>query len=95
MRTASQHGLSLAFVAAAAACLGVSPRVQAAGGGTAAAGAPVTAKRTSATVNHRRVPLIDPTKDDVAEYDDPVVREAAIGALGHEDGGVVVVDPNT
>jgi len=55
----------------------------------------VTAKRTSATVNHRRVPLIDPTKDDVAEYDDPVVREAAIGALGHEDGGVVVVDPNS
>jgi cell division protein FtsI/penicillin-binding protein 2 len=41
------------------------------------------------------VPVVDPTKNDVAGYDDPVVREAAVEALGHQDGGVVVVDPGT
>ena len=92
MSTARHHGFSLALVAAAAACLFTSPRVQAAGAG---GGAAVTATRTSARVSHRRVPLVNPTKDDVAEYDDPVVRGAAIEALGHEDGGVVVVDPNS
>jgi penicillin-binding protein 2 len=95
MRTARHHGISLAFVAAAAACLIALPGVQAAGSGAAAAGAGVTATRTSATASHRRVPLLNPTKYDVAEYDDPVVREAAVYALGHEDGGVVVVDPNS
>jgi cell division protein FtsI/penicillin-binding protein 2 len=38
---------------------------------------------------------VDPTKDDVATYDDPVVRGTVVEALGHEDGGVVVVDPNS
>lgn len=46
-------------------------------------------------MSRRRTPLVNPTKDDVAAYDDPVVREAAVDALGHEDGGVVVVDPNS
>ncbi|HKM90364.1 MAG TPA: penicillin-binding transpeptidase domain-containing protein [Candidatus Acidoferrales bacterium] len=46
-------------------------------------------------MKHRRSPVVNPTKDDVAGYDDPVVREAAVDALGHEDGGVVVVDPNS
>jgi penicillin-binding protein 2 len=36
---------------------------------------------------------VDPTKDDVAEHDDPVVRQIAVDALGHEKGSVVAVDP--
>jgi penicillin-binding protein 2 len=37
----------------------------------------------------------DSTKEDIAEFDDPVVREVAVGALGPHNGAVVVVDPNT
>jgi cell division protein FtsI/penicillin-binding protein 2 len=37
----------------------------------------------------------DPTKDDVASYDDPVVRDAAVAALGRNDGSVVAIDPST
>ncbi len=35
----------------------------------------------------------DPEKDDVTQYDDPVVRQIAVGALGHEKGSVLAVDP--
>jgi penicillin-binding protein 2 len=35
----------------------------------------------------------NPSKDDVAQYDDPVVRQIAVDALGRERGSVVVVDP--
>jgi penicillin-binding protein 2 len=41
----------------------------------------------------RVVERVDPAKDDVAEYDDPVVRQIAVDALGHEKGSVVAVDP--
>ena len=34
------------------------------------------------------------TKDDVPEFDDPQVRQAAVSALGRFNGTVVVVDPN-
>lgn len=37
----------------------------------------------------------DSTKDDIAEFDDPLVREAAVEALGRYNGTVVVADPNT
>ena len=37
----------------------------------------------------------DSTKDDIAEFDDPLVREAAVEALGRYNGSVVVADPNT
>ncbi len=36
---------------------------------------------------------VDPAKDDATEDDDPVVREIAVGALGHEKGSVLAVDP--
>jgi len=36
---------------------------------------------------------VDPTKDDVADNDDPVIRQIAVDALGHEKGSVVAVDP--
>ena len=38
---------------------------------------------------------MDPTKDDVAEYDDPIVRKAAIEALGRYYGSVVAIEPST
>jgi len=47
----------------------------------------------SSTVHHRV--YADPTKDDVASYDDPVVRDAAVAALGRNDGSVVAIDPST
>jgi len=37
----------------------------------------------------------DSTKDDIAEFDEPVVREVAVEALGRHNGSVVVVDPNS
>lgn len=36
----------------------------------------------------------DSTKDDIPEFDDPQVRQAAVSALGRFNGAVVVVDPN-
>jgi penicillin-binding protein 2 len=41
----------------------------------------------------RVVERVDPAKGDVTEYDDPVVRQIAVDALGHETGSVVAVDP--
>ncbi len=44
----------------------------------------------------RGVPTFaDSTGDDVATFDDPVIREAAVEALGRYNGTVVAVDPNT
>jgi penicillin-binding protein 2 len=37
----------------------------------------------------------DPGKYDVAEFDDPVVRQIALDALGHEKGSVLAMDPST
>ncbi len=48
--------------------------------------------------NHRgrkAIPAVDPTKDDIPEFDDPQVRTSAVEALGHRDGAVLAVDPNT
>jgi penicillin-binding protein 2 len=45
------------------------------------------------TTRHSIFSSNDPTKGDVVESDDPIVREAAIDALGHEKGSVVAVDP--
>jgi penicillin-binding protein 2 len=38
---------------------------------------------------------VDPTKGDDASYDDPVVRQLAIDALGHSNGSVLAMDPST
>jgi len=43
---------------------------------------------------HRAQP-VDPTLGDQIDGDDPVVRRAAVEALGPRHGSVVVVDPNT
>ncbi len=56
--------------------------------------APVKPVRSS---RHRARPEkgVDPTLGDVGTYDDPIVRAAAIEALGRYNGSVVAVDPNT
>ena len=44
---------------------------------------------------HRAIEYADPTKGDIVEADDPIVRQVAVDALGHEKGSVVAVDPNS
>ena len=51
--------------------------------------------RHRSVARHRASAFVDPTKDDVAEYDDPVVRKAAVEALGRYYGSVVAIDPSS
>src|SRR5271163_2470116 len=37
----------------------------------------------------------DPGKGDMVEYDDPVIRQVALDALGHANGSVLAMDPTT
>src|SRR5206468_12468199 len=37
----------------------------------------------------------DPTLGDITDFDDPLVRAAAVDALGKYNGSVVAVDPNS
>jgi penicillin-binding protein 2 len=37
----------------------------------------------------------DPTKGDIVGFDDPVIRQSAVEALGHANGSVVAIDPAT
>ncbi len=92
MNALSRQGLTAAVLLASA--VFVPGTVVAAPGGTPAKPT-ATGVNSTVPVHHRRPVLIDPSKDDVATFDDPVVRQAVVEALGHEDGGVVVVDPNT
>src|ERR1051325_7991262 len=62
---------------------------------SAATGRPAGKSRS---VRHRYVPrekAVDPTLGDVTEFDDPIVRAAAVEALGKYNGSVVAVDPNS
>ena len=47
--------------------------------------------------HHTRVVIdrSDPAKDDVVGFDDPVIRQIAVDALGHEKGSVLAMDPTT
>jgi penicillin-binding protein 2 len=43
-----------------------------------------------------RVPtVVDPAAGDDAQFDDPVVRQVAVEALGHANGSVLAMDPTT
>ena len=65
-------------------------------GATTSGAAPTThAAIRRATSTRRRIPLPDPTRFDSPQFDDPVIRQSAVEALGHQDGAVVVVDPNS
>src|SRR5689334_19471683 len=60
-----------------------------AGAMSVASGAPVKHKaRKSVRV------YADPSAGDVTQFDDPIVRQIAIDALGHEQGSVVAIDPS-
>jgi len=63
----------------------------------AAPGAGVRATRSHRyATRYRGVPTFaDSSSADNSAYDDPVVREAAVSALGRYNGAVVAVDPNT
>lgn len=63
-------------------------------------GAP--ARRPARYARHHRVyrhrryyrpSYIDPAQGDVTTYDDPIVRQIAVEALGHQSGSVVAVNP--
>jgi cell division protein FtsI/penicillin-binding protein 2 len=57
---------------------------------SASAAAPATRRsRHSSGVPTRG----NPTKGDVADYDDPIVRQVAVDALGNSNGSVLAVDP--
>lgn len=63
---------------------------------------PATPAATVATRTHRSVAryrgvptFADSSSADDGTYDDPVVRAAAVSALGRYNGAVVAVDPNT
>lgn len=62
---------------------------------------PAAAPKSSIPLKHRvhryrGVPTYaDPTRGDTAQSDDPVVRQAAIDALGRQNGTVVAVEPST
>jgi LysM repeat protein len=60
------------------------------------AGARTVASTAARTSRPARVPTFaDSTAGDVATYDDPVVREAAVTGLGRYNGSVVAIDPNS
>jgi len=63
---------------------------------------PKAPRSSTGTITHRRpvrvlgVPTFaDSAEGDVATYDDPVVRQAAVAALGRYNGSVVALDPNS
>ena len=65
-----------------------------AGGCAAAFGAPRSKPVARRARTSRRVSYYaNPAKDDVTEHDDPLIRQVAVDALGHEKGSVVAVDP--
>jgi len=55
-----------------------------------------TAARKHATHYRYGVPTYaNSTKDDAGDFDDPIVRQVAVEALGRYNGSVVAIDPNT
>ncbi|MGA8221641.1 MAG: hypothetical protein WB780_08295, partial [Candidatus Acidiferrales bacterium] len=63
---------------------------------TAGAGIASAAPPTSRSHRSRGVPsYADPGKNDTSTYDDPIVRQIAVDALGHTNGSVLAMDPAT
>ena len=57
---------------------------------------PAPAVHKSSASRYRGVPTFaDSFSGDIATFDDPMVREAAVAGLGRYNGSVVAVDPNT
>src|SRR3984957_5711218 len=56
----------------------------------------VAARTRKSASRYRGVPTFaDCSSADLSTFDDPVVRQAAVEALGRYNGSVVAVDPNT
>ena len=63
---------------------------------TKASAASSSASKKTSTHKTVGVPTFaDSTKDDFTKYDDPIVRAAAVQALGRYNGSVVAIDPAT
>ena len=57
---------------------------------------PAASKSTKRKRSRYGIPTFaDSAAGDIAEFDDPAVRRAAVEAIGRYNGSVVVVDPNT
>ncbi|HWZ98053.1 MAG TPA: penicillin-binding transpeptidase domain-containing protein [Candidatus Dormibacteraeota bacterium] len=64
----------------------------------ASAATPSGKPKAVRSTRHRYVPrekAVDPTLGDITDFDDPIVRAAAVDALGKYNGSVVAVDPNS
>ncbi len=62
---------------------------------SSAASAKSTTRKHRVTRYRYGVPTYaDSTSDDMSQFDDPVVRQAAVEALGRYNGSVVAMDPN-
>jgi penicillin-binding protein 2 len=59
--------------------------------GIASAGTPTRRSHHSRGVSN----YSDPGRDDSSAYDDPIVRQIAVDALGHANGSVLAMDPTT
>jgi len=71
-------------------CLLLAAATSAAFGSPAGAPAAKRTHRTRSTAFN-----LDPAKFDATSYDDAIVRQVAIDALGHTNGSVVALDPST
>lgn len=92
----SRATLALALAVLCAAPVNLAAAEGAAGSSGKATKSARRATRRASYARYRGVPTFaDSTKEDVAAYDDPLVRQAAVDALGRYNGTVVAVDPNS
>src|SRR5271156_1610938 len=66
--------------------------------GTPPATSAKSAPAATTTHHHKKSGLSaygDPTKDDNASFDDPLIRQVAVNALGHANGSVLAMAPTT
>jgi cell division protein FtsI/penicillin-binding protein 2 len=91
MTKAMQLGKATLAMVLAAITAVPAPAAPGAGGKSA-----VRSTRRASASRYRGVPTFaDSSSADITAFDDPVVREAAVEALGRYNGAVVAVDPNT
>src|SRR5579862_2779902 len=84
--------LVIVYQPAMAAGAGAPPAVKS----TKPTAASIAAAKKAAARKFVGVPTFaDSSKDDFTKYDDPIVRAAAVQALGKYNGSVVAIDPAT
>lgn len=88
--------LAMVYQPAMAAAATAKPPVKSASTKTSASVRSASASHKTTTHKLVGVPTFaDSTKDDFTKYDDPIVRAAAVQALGRYNGSVVAIDPAT